>query len=120
MSADLPPVHRLLADAADLVERHGHTLVAGEARALLAEVGAAIQSGRPTHGAESLREELPQGYAPWSCKTLAEPVHSSSRSTCGLLASVQKLRISVDLCARILDDLFPTLQIRLKDLQELG
>ena len=57
-SADLPPVHRLLADAADLVERHGHTLVAGEARALLAEVRAAIQSGRPTHGAESLREEL--------------------------------------------------------------
>ena len=74
-SADLPPVHRLLADAADLVERHGHTLVAGEARALLAEVRAAIQSGQPTHGAESLREELPQGYAPWGCKTLAEPVH---------------------------------------------
>jgi L-seryl-tRNA(Ser) seleniumtransferase len=46
---DLPALDRLLRDAAALVAEHGHTLVAGEGRALLDELRARAVSGQLTH-----------------------------------------------------------------------
>jgi L-seryl-tRNA(Ser) seleniumtransferase len=56
--AQIPPVHRLLAEAVELVAQHGHSLVAREAKALLDDVRADVQAGVHTHRTDALPARL--------------------------------------------------------------
>ncbi|MBI5278628.1 MAG: L-seryl-tRNA(Sec) selenium transferase [Burkholderiales bacterium] len=58
--AQIPPVHRLLAQAAGLVAEHGHSLVAREAKALLEQVRADLLLGTAQHHPGDLRSALAQ------------------------------------------------------------
>ena len=60
--ADIPPVHELLKDAAELVRQHGHSLVAREAKLLLDAIRADVQSrgSAAVHAAKSIRGQLRQ------------------------------------------------------------